>query len=58
MAQLLRYEDVSDLTGVPVATLRYMRHAGTGPRAFKLGGRVCFKRADIESWIEEQYAAS
>jgi hypothetical protein len=29
----------------PVATLRYWRHLGTGPRSFRLGRRVVYKAA-------------
>lgn len=56
--KLLRIEDVSEVTGVPVATLRSMRARGQGPHGFKLGGRVVFKEDDVRSWINEQYAKS
>jgi predicted DNA-binding transcriptional regulator AlpA len=39
------------------ATLQFWRHQGTGPRSFKLGGRVVYKREDVEAWIEQQYNA-
>ena len=26
-----------------------------GPKSFKLGNRVAYKRADVEQWIEAQY---
>jgi excisionase family DNA binding protein len=45
---------VSELTGVPVTTLRYWRHAGSGPASFTLGRRVVYRRSEIERWIAEQ----
>ena len=34
--ELLTIQEVADLVRVPVATLRYWRHLGTGPRASAL----------------------
>lgn len=45
---------VSKITGVPVTTLRYWRHAGLGPASFTLGRRVVYRRSEIERWIAEQ----
>jgi hypothetical protein len=50
--------EISALTRVPLATLRYWRHIGKGPRSFKLGGRVADKRGDVEAWVEAQYNAA
>lgn len=58
MDRLLSIEEVSVRTTVPVPTLRYYRHKGTGPKSFKLGGRVVYKESDVEGWIEDQYAAA
>lgn len=38
--------------GTTPQTWNAMRHRGTGPRYVKLGGRVYYRRADIEAWIE------
>lgn len=49
---------VSEMTKVPEATLRYYRHLGDrGPKSFKVGRRVMYRRADVEAWLEELYAA-
>ena len=58
MNMLLSIAETSVRTTVPVPTLRFYRHKGTGPKSFKLGGRVVYKESDVEAWIEEQYAAS
>ena len=49
--KLLLIPEVSTVTRVPEATLRYWRHIGAGPRSFKLGRRVVYKAADVEAWI-------
>ena len=35
----------------PVATLRYWRHLGTGPRRFRLGRRVLYRTDDLHAWM-------
>ncbi|MCT1985585.1 helix-turn-helix domain-containing protein [Dermacoccus abyssi] len=43
---------------IPVGTLRYWRHQGTGPKSFKLGAkRVAYMREDVEAWLQQQYEA-
>jgi hypothetical protein len=37
-----------------VATLRYWRHLGTGPRSFRFGRRVLYRYSDVQMWVEEQ----
>jgi DNA-binding transcriptional MerR regulator len=46
--------EVADLIRVPVATLRYYRHLGCGPRSFKVGRTVRYWRSDVYHWLEEQ----
>lgn len=51
--------EVSERCNIPVATLRWWRHVGTGPRSFKVGARkVMYRRSDVETWLEEQYAGA
>lgn len=57
-SELLDITEASEMTRVPVATLRYWRHMGTGPESFKLGRRVMYRTSDVRAWIEEQYAAA
>jgi predicted DNA-binding transcriptional regulator AlpA len=54
-ADILLMEEVSELTRIPLSTLRFYRHSHQGPKSFKLGGRVCYKRGDVLAWIEAQY---
>lgn len=54
--KLLRIEDVSDLLGVPVLTLRDWRAKGYGPRAAKLGQRLVYRQSECEAWVDAQFA--
>ncbi len=55
MTKLLRVPDVSALTGIPEATLRFWRHEGTGPQSAKLGRRVVYRESDVLAWIDAQF---
>jgi excisionase family DNA binding protein len=39
---------------VPVRTIYAWRTTGVGPKAYKVGRRVLYKRADVEAWLERQ----
>lgn len=56
---LLTTNEVAELLHVPVATLRWWRHKGTGPMSFNLGARkVMYRRSDVTEWLQAQYAAA
>jgi DNA-binding transcriptional MerR regulator len=50
--ELLTITEAAELLRAPVATLRYWRHLGTGPRSFRLGRRVLYRDDDLRSWID------
>ena len=52
--ELLTITEAAELLRAPVATLRYWRHLGTGPRSFRLGRRVLYRRDDLHSWIDNR----
>ena len=54
-AELLTIAEAALLLRAPVATLRYWRHLGTGPRSFRLGRRVLYRRDDLHAWIDAQH---
>ena len=54
--ELLTIAEAAELLRAPVATLRYWRHLGTGPRSFRLGRRVLYRRDDLHAWIDRQRA--
>ena len=49
---LLTITEAADLLRTPVATLRYWRHLGTGPRSFR---RVLYRTNDLHEWINAQH---
>lgn len=52
--QILTIHEAADIVRTPVSTLRYWRYLGTGPRSFRIGRRVVYRRADLEEWITTQ----
>lgn len=56
--QILTTPETSAFLKVPQATLRWWRHTGRGPKAFRLGERkVVYKLSDLQRWLDKQYAA-
>jgi len=52
--RLMTLLEVSQLLGVPVATLYRWRHRGEGPAGYRIGRHVRYRRAAVEAWIETQ----
>ena len=50
-------KEVAELCRTSQETVRYWRHVGKGPRGFKLGRKVLYRRRDVEAWLEDQYRA-
>lgn len=48
----------AEILGVVPGTLRYWRYMDTGPRSFRVGRHVKYRRCDIEEWLEGQLAAT
>ena len=53
--KLLTINEAASIVRTPVATMRYWRHLGTGPRSFRLGRRVLYRYTDLIDWINEQH---
>jgi hypothetical protein len=47
-------EVVGELRVVTLGTLRYWRLNRTGPPWWKAGRRICYDRAGLLEWVEEQ----
>jgi excisionase family DNA binding protein len=43
--------EVATLLRTPPETVRYWRHVGKGPKAFKVGRRVLYAAEDVEAFI-------
>jgi DNA-binding transcriptional MerR regulator len=56
--KVLRLQQISERTTVPVATLRYWRHIGTGPPTFRLGKHIVAYEDEVDGWLREQEEGS
>ncbi len=45
-------------TGLAESTLRYYRHAGTGPASYSIGSKVYYDLTDLADWLAVQKAAT
>lgn len=52
--QLMDIPQLSELFRIPESTFRSWRHYGRGPKSFRLGRRVVYKRSDVEAWLKRQ----
>lgn len=55
LSDILFTEEVAAMARKPVATIRWLKAMGQGPRWGKLGLRVIYRRADVESWIASAF---
>ena len=53
---LLTVDEIADELRVPAATFRSWRALGRGPKSFKIGRRVVYRRSDVEAWIAAEEA--
>ena len=51
----LTIDEVAAAYKIPVATLRYWRARGEGPRSFRLGRRVFYRKQDCDAWVDDAY---
>lgn len=56
---LLNVEALGEYLGISPHTIRIWRMEGTGPRAFKINGRlVRWRKSDVDAWLEGQREAA
>jgi predicted DNA-binding transcriptional regulator AlpA len=55
--KLLTLDEVAEMLRKSPAQLRWMKHAGTGPRCAKLGGRVMCREQDVIDWVNAAFEA-
>jgi excisionase family DNA binding protein len=53
---LMSVETVADYLGVPMATVYAWNSRGLGPKRYRLGRHVRYRRADVDSWVDAQVA--
>lgn len=52
---LLTLPETAELLRKSQAQLRWMLHVGTAPKHAKIGGRIMFRRADVEAYIDAAF---
>ncbi len=50
--ELLPLVELAEVLGVSPATIYGWRTRGEGPRAIKVGGRLRFRRSEVDRWLE------
>jgi predicted DNA-binding transcriptional regulator AlpA len=55
MDKLLTMEELAEYVHRPVATIRFWRFKGTGPKGANIAGRVMYRQSDVERWVAEQF---
>ncbi|MFD6893488.1 helix-turn-helix transcriptional regulator [Rhodococcus sp. NPDC060086] len=54
MSTLATPSEVARYLGVSVGSLAQMRHLGRGPAFTKIGSRVRYRWASVESYVDQQ----
>lgn len=54
--EFMTTEEVAAYFRTVPATVRYWRHIGKGPRSFKVGRRVLYRRSDCQAWADAELA--
>ena len=52
--RLMTIDDLSEMLGIPIETLYGWRHRGEGPRGYRVGRHVRYRRSTVEAWLEGQ----
>jgi predicted DNA-binding transcriptional regulator AlpA len=58
VSDLMTVEEFAAKIKRPVATVRWWRSIGQGPKSGKLGRRVVYRTSDVEEWLESSLAAT
>lgn len=51
MRDLLRPKEAAHYLSLGLSTLARYRMSGTGPVYSKIGGKVVYRRADLDAWV-------
>lgn len=54
MNLMMTVSDVAEYLGVPVATVYAWNSRGLGPKRSRVGKYVRYRRADVDTWIDER----
>lgn len=51
--ELLTTAEVGEILRRPEGTIRQWRHRNYGPRGFRVGGSVLYRRSAVDAWVRE-----
>ncbi|BDI23547.1 helix-turn-helix domain-containing protein [Herbiconiux sp. L3-i23] len=54
--RLLTLDETAEILRKTPAQLRYLLASGQAPKHGKIGGRIMFRRSDVEAFIEAAFA--
>lgn len=54
MARLMTAKELAAYLGVAEQTLANWRYVGRGPRFYRVGQLVKYRRGDVDRWLEER----
>jgi excisionase family DNA binding protein len=53
--RLLSVEELAEVTGVPVSSIRKWAGKGHGPRRLRVGKYIRYRASDVRVWLDGQY---
>ncbi|MGP4916809.1 helix-turn-helix transcriptional regulator [Brachybacterium tyrofermentans] len=54
-ADLLTLPEAAAYLNMTEKALRWQRYTGEAPRAAKIGGRVMFRKRDVDAWLDAKF---
>jgi predicted DNA-binding transcriptional regulator AlpA len=55
VSRLLFVKEVAEMLGRSEAQVRWMVHQGTAPKSAVIAGRRCWRKSDVEAFIEAAF---
>lgn len=55
MSDLITVKETAEYMRKSEASLRWMIREHTAPPHARIGGRIMFRRSDVDRWIEQQF---
>lgn len=55
--RLWNARELADYLGLAYSTVEFWRNKGRGPRYFRVGKYVRYRKSDVDAWLEEQLAS-
>lgn len=56
MSDLMTLPQTAAYLNMSEKSLRWWRYSGTGPKGARLGGRVLWRKRDVDAWLDQQFA--